>query len=163
MIALLAAILIPLFASAPTPGGCSKYALIRDTGAGWAHAAHWGPGLTVKTPHALPDTVWASQSSARLSWAAYRLGCVCAGDTTWTPALLVADASAWPDTNAFIEAGLGMRPVRTPGRFALSANEAGARLVHQETVQRRLSRRISELFGYWIGPRGERYADGGID
>ena len=156
MIALLAAVLIPLFASAPTPGGCTKYALIRDTGAGWAHAAHYGPGLSVKVPHALPDTVWASQSSARYAWASYRLGCVCGADTTWTPALMVADGSAWPDTNAFVEVGGSYRPVVTPGRWAVAD---GARLVHQETVQRRLSRRIAELFGYWIGARGERRAD----
>lgn len=160
MLALFAAVLIPILAQSPQSGGCERYALIRDTGAGWKHAAHYGPGLSVKVPHALPDTVWASQSTARYSWATYRLGCVCQGDTTWSPALLIADGSAWPDTNAFIEAGQGGRAVRTPGRFVLGAREAGAVLTHQETVQRRLSRRIVELFGYWIAARGERLTEG---
>lgn len=156
----LLAILIPLFIQAPQPGACTKYALIRDTGSGWTHAAHYGPALSVKVPHALPDTVWASQSTARLSWAAYRLGCLCAGDTTWTPALIVADASAWPDTNAFVQVGESYRSVVTPGRFALSEHEGGARLVHQETVQIRLRPVIERHFGYWIGPRGQRFAEG---
>lgn len=163
MLAILAAVLIPIFAQSPQPGGCTKYALIRDVGAGWTHAAHYGPGLSVKSPHALPDTVWASQSSAPYSWATYRLGCVCQGDTTWSDALLIADASAWPDTNAFIDLGQSERAVRTPGRYLLRAGEAGAKLTHQETIQRRLSRRIALLFGYWVGARGERMTDGGVD
>lgn len=160
MLALFAAVLLPLFASAPTPGGCTKYALIRDTGAGWSHASHYGPGLSVKSPHALPDTVWASQSTARYAWATYRLGCVCEGDTAWSDALMIADATAWPDTNAFVQVGDSYRAVRTPGRYPLRTVEAGAVLTHQETVQRRMSRRIVELFGYWIAARGERFTEG---
>lgn len=148
------AILIPLLLGGT--GRCESYALQRDTGSGWTHAAHYGPGLSVKIPHALPDTVWASQSTARYAWASYRLGCACAGDTTWSPALLVADASAWPDTNAFIEIGTAQHAVRTPGRWTVAE---GSRLTHQETVQRRLSRRIVELFGYWVAARGERFTE----
>jgi hypothetical protein len=143
----LAAILVPLFINAGGP--CEAYAVQRDTGSGWQLVPAYTATLAPKDPHPAPDTVWASISTARYATAVLRVGCACGPDVRWSNAVAIAHASAWPDTNAFLTVRGVSRGIRTPFRVSLP-DSGTARIEHQETVQRRASRRLVEIFGYWL-------------